>query len=353
MEKTIINKNLVYKVEDDFLTEVCHVPGMKHYGPSVVEIPEGVRVIKSRCFVISEVKKIVFPKSLEIIETDTFNCLLGCIRTLVIPKNVTRIGDRSFQNTKIQKLIIESDVIDIGYAAFYGCGIEKVIFKKNPVSSIRIDARCFYNNNLKKIVIPEGVTILGEEAFSNNIGLSHLDLPNSLMFIYHSAFEFTAIKKVKFHGNMENVWVGRNVFEDSYSNHKLQKYVMTHREEKQPIKAYKAFHIDTEQMLMCRNFCYGMAEPYNGETYKQTDIPIICSSGFHACLNPLDCLSYYNGAMYGEEFAIYEVEILGDIDCRFKSGYSSGDTKLCTDEIKIGKRLTFKEVVEIGCKLID
>ena len=86
-----------------------------------------------------------------------------------------------------------------------------------------------------------------------------------------------------------------------------------------PIKAYKGFNKD----MTCRGFQFK-----EGESYKEPEAKL-CKSGFHACLNPIDCFYYYSPAT--SEF--HEVE-LDDV-----SDEHGDDTKVCSKKIKIGAKL--------------
>lgn len=52
------------------------------------------------------------------------------------------------------------------------------------------------------------------------------------------------------------------------------------------MKAYKGFNAD----MTCRDFQYK-----EGETYTE-DNAELCSKGFHACEDPVDCFAYYDPA---------------------------------------------------------
>ena len=95
------------------------------------------------------------------------------------------------------------------------------------------------------------------------------------------------------------------------------------------MKAYKGFNND----MTCRGFQYEQ-----GKTYElpEGQEPILCCQGFHACLNPLDCLDYYT--IIDSEF--HEVDIEG------LSGYSNEDTKICGQKIRIGKRLEINDIID-------
>ena len=93
------------------------------------------------------------------------------------------------------------------------------------------------------------------------------------------------------------------------------------------MKAYKGFNKD----MTCRGFQYE-----EGKTYE-TDKAELCSSGFHACENPLDCFNYYAPG----ESVYHEVEI-DDNGQRQKD-----DTKVVGKKIKIGAQLSIPMI----CKL--
>ena len=95
------------------------------------------------------------------------------------------------------------------------------------------------------------------------------------------------------------------------------------------IKGYKVFNPD----FTCRGFQfsenteYRMEEPIN-----------ICSSGFHFCLKAVDCFIYYS---FDPKNIVCEIEALGIIQTH------ASDSKACTNIIKIGKRLSWEEVLTI------
>ena len=50
------------------------------------------------------------------------------------------------------------------------------------------------------------------------------------------------------------------------------------------VKGYKVFNPD----WTCRGFKYKV-----GETYEHNGDIKLCGSGFHFCINPIDCFNYY------------------------------------------------------------
>ena len=85
--------------------------------------------------------------------------------------------------------------------------------------------------------------------------------------------------------------------------------------------------------MTCRDMQYE-----EGKTYKMEENPKCCEIGYHFCENPIDCFNYYepNNSVY------HEVEAVGNID------RESSDSKISTNEIKIGARIDFQAMVKIA-----
>ena len=98
------------------------------------------------------------------------------------------------------------------------------------------------------------------------------------------------------------------------------------------MKAYKGFNKDmTCTPDGCAPFQYK-----EGETYEEPEADL-CAKGFHACLDPLDCLNYYNIC----DSVYHEVELDDVSDQREKN-----DTKVCCKKIRIGAKLSIKDIVK-------
>ena len=99
------------------------------------------------------------------------------------------------------------------------------------------------------------------------------------------------------------------------------------------MKAYKGFNKD----MTCLGFQYK-----EGETYE-TDNASLCRKGFHACLDPLNTFSYYQPA----NSIYHEVEV----DDRAERD-ENGDSKVASRTIKIGARLSIKDLVTAQIGLV-
>ena len=92
------------------------------------------------------------------------------------------------------------------------------------------------------------------------------------------------------------------------------------------MKAYKGFNKD----MTCRGFQFEEDKAYHEDT------AVLCDCGFHACLDPLDCFEYYDPC----DSVYHEVEIDNVSEQR------ENDTKVVAKDIKIGSRLSIKDIVK-------
>ena len=92
------------------------------------------------------------------------------------------------------------------------------------------------------------------------------------------------------------------------------------------MKAYKGFNKD----MTCRGFQFEEGKAYHEDT------AVLCDCGFHVCLDPLDCFEYYDPC----DSVYHEVEIDNVSEQR------ENDTKVVAKDIKIGSRLSIKDIVK-------
>lgn len=102
---------------------------------------------------------------------------------------------------------------------------------------------------------------------------------------------------------------------------------------RQVIKAYKGFNKD----MTCRGFQYEEGKEY------ETDRADLCSSGFHACEDPIDCLLYYNPV---DDAVFHEVE-LDEV-----SPQREKDTKICGKKIRIGAKINLGNLIKGGVDFV-
>ena len=92
------------------------------------------------------------------------------------------------------------------------------------------------------------------------------------------------------------------------------------------MKAYKGFN----KNMKCRGFQFEEGKAYHEDT------AVLCDCGFHACLDPLDCFGYYDPY----DSVYHEVEIDNVSEQR------ENDTKVVAKDIKIGSRISIKDIVK-------
>ena len=99
------------------------------------------------------------------------------------------------------------------------------------------------------------------------------------------------------------------------------------------MKAYKGFNKD----MTCRGFQYEVGKEY------ETDKAKLCECGFHACLYPLGCFSYYPP----ENSRYCLVEISDVVESK-----ENNDTKICGKKIKIIKELSISEMTTASVEYV-
>ena len=95
------------------------------------------------------------------------------------------------------------------------------------------------------------------------------------------------------------------------------------------VKGYKVFNPD----WTCRGFKFEV-----GKVFEENVVPKCCKRGFHFCEKLSDCFSYYD---FNINNKVAEVEALGEVS------YKKGNSKCCTNKIKIVRELTWNEVLEL------
>lgn len=119
------------------------------------------------------------------------NCMFfGCgnLETLVLPENVTQIGEAFVSHcSNLKNVHIPSGVTEIGVAAFNSCSSLEEIQLPSGLQQLGSDV--FHSCvGLQRIVIPEGVTTLEPNTFGHCYALKDVVLPEGLISIGRATF---------------------------------------------------------------------------------------------------------------------------------------------------------------------
>ncbi len=123
-----------------------------------------------------------------IIENGVLTRYTGSAENVVIPSDVTAIGNRAFiSNKTIKSVVIPGSVTSIGEYAFNGCTALTDVSIPGSVETIGTRAFCSCSA-LETVNIPSGVATIADQAFAFCSSLKAVSLPASLTNIDPSTF---------------------------------------------------------------------------------------------------------------------------------------------------------------------
>ncbi len=182
-----------------------------------VTIGNGIETIPDYCFSsCTSLENIVIPNNVTSIGSAAF---IACVNLvdIVISENVTSIGSEAFNNcTSLERITLPDKISEIGERVFNGC-VSLKTFNGKYASE---DHRCLIRNgeliafapaSLKKYVIPESVTSIGSDVFTDCEELENITIPDGVTEIKDCTFETcTSITSVTISKNV--TMIGENAF---------------------------------------------------------------------------------------------------------------------------------------------
>lgn len=214
--------------EVTYSKHMTYVPEMCFKGSKLAafEIPKQVTALKTGCFENTNLKTIDLSGIITLDNSIFFNCL--SLREIILPETITEIPDNFCLRCQRLEKIDLSHVKAIGTNAFSGCSnlnagslsakiyqhafegtairhleikdiskihegayrccdkLESVTISGNGIIPSGLFAEC---SRLKNITINEGITIIGESAFSETV-IKKLVLPSTVIAVNDNAFAY-------------------------------------------------------------------------------------------------------------------------------------------------------------------
>ena len=175
------------------LTRISFSEGMKYIGYksfafsglTSVKVPNSITAIQPYAFYSCEgLVSVTLPSTLTNI--GDFSFAYTSITTINIPSSVIKIGQQSFQDSKLVSLVIPQSVTILGIGMCYRCTFLKWLHIMSA-SGVILDSAFESCNSLKTVTIDNGITTIGYSSFYSS-GLISVQIPASVNVIDEYAF---------------------------------------------------------------------------------------------------------------------------------------------------------------------
>ena len=151
-------------------------------------IPEGVTVIADRAFLATKISSISFPSTLEQIGERAFYECQYLSTAINLPASLRSIGSFAFADSSLSgNLYLPTNLQELGGFAFYHCNhLMGTLTIPNKITVI--EENTFTGTGFTTLTLHDGITIIGNNAFSMGSLKGELSLPSNLIKIGDHAF---------------------------------------------------------------------------------------------------------------------------------------------------------------------
>ena len=156
-----------------------------------IVIPGSMKKIEDNAFARSRIGSVTFSSGVKTIGDNAF--LGNQFKSVVFPEGVTEIGKNAFDENFIESVAFPDSLTKIGERAFTDAKLTSVTL---PVNLKTIGNRAFYSNKLTEISVPGSVKKIGNEAFAKN-ELTRINLGEGVESIGKNAFSYNKFEKVQ------------------------------------------------------------------------------------------------------------------------------------------------------------
>ena len=182
-----------------------------------IAIPDKVTKIGYRAFYeCKSLNSVIIPNSVMCIEDEAFKSC-EALTSVNIPNSVKTIGIGAFCETNISSVTIPASVTEIGLYAFGWCpNLASIkVDANNTVYDSRNNCNAIIETAKNKLIagcantiIPNSVDTIGNRAFGGIVGLTSIEIPNSVKRIEIGAFMGTGLTSVVIPESVDTIGYG-------------------------------------------------------------------------------------------------------------------------------------------------
>lgn len=171
----------------------------------IVELPDQVVIVGENSFFNSDVHRIVVGKNVKRIESNAFRCC-GTLKEIVLPDGIEFIGEMINKCNQLKWIFSNPGTAGEAYAVNHGISVvpRECLDQEWYISNGKV-LKCFLKNE-KTIALPAGIVCIGPQVFENFRKLESVNIPNSVCRIGTKAFrKCTSLGRVDIPDNVSHL----------------------------------------------------------------------------------------------------------------------------------------------------